>query len=1030
MSARELEGLLADHFEGELDDARAARLDEILAADPDARERFAGLVAVEGMLIARATGPVARRKFTDRVMRTTQARDAKRITTESVMVSLREQRDRRRWRWRLVVAATAAAASLMAAAVVWMTGTDTAGSVVAVGGDGSERPLRYGQVIATPGAEALRIALADGSSLEVSPESKISVQRRRNVELLSGQLSIRCEPDKDDPFTITAAGTHVTAVGTEFIVRSENEWEPPGPGSRVEEGEEQDMRKLVTTVVLVGLVRVTNQFGSVDARAGEAVVSRPGTGPSKTTAWLSELPPEAQGEGVTRIVIEAESMKIEPPMITRRDAKASGESMVLAPRPQGGPVGPLRTNVKGGALTKAFTVERPGSYILMARCRWPDGGSNSFLYSVDGGKEEMLGNTETFRRWHWVTGRAFSLKKGEHTVAIKTREMEARLDVLLLVFAGGVEGQKLADGAKLSNGYVTATATNGSPGVAVRSNRSGVSAMVVLKGGEVTGPLGSVDLLADGKTVGYASGAAKARIRLREAGSFAEVIPGDGAEVVEIGIKGRFALVPGFHVDDVLLDPTMSSRKELCVPAENFMMVIPEGGGSAFVITWPRGGGQIPVLVQSGSGKDARYGAVRINTGGKPVFVGVLDHVGYVDGLNRGLDFTKTVRGRRYKYATVETGIKVPFSAHWWTVIAKAPGKPIPEQPEFIRSSKKPSGGGPVWMWMLKGKPGTGWGDILSGYQQASVIGAGGKWQLDLEQRWGPYLAAILYPKSRAGGSKALSVPPGRTPPNRATLSEILYDTLGQKEVHEIVGFEGFAGRWVGIPEGQPSIPATCAGWGVLPRSLKGKDRKAFIERTQACYNFCYYNKARIDEFRDAAKSIIELCRKRSGDPKLKALAERTIHYAQKCEEFWEEDNLKFRKTAQQFAKKHPEIMSQEEAANASLDAKFFKRMHDYYDKVFKDWAHKDNAKAMKMISRSHWTSPGGMLDGIVWNERKLLNRTCQEATLAGADNPEARQLALEVRAMVRKAMFKPHMKEGAPARSRPHYVITPQAQR
>ena len=112
----------------------------------------------------------------------------------------------------------------------------------------------------------------------------------------------------------------------------------------------------------------------VDARAGEAVLSRPGAGPSKTTAWLSELPPEAQGEGVTRIALEAESMKIEPPMQTRRDIKASGENMVLTPRSQGGPMGPLGESVKGGALTGTFTVERPGSYILMARCRWPDGG--------------------------------------------------------------------------------------------------------------------------------------------------------------------------------------------------------------------------------------------------------------------------------------------------------------------------------------------------------------------------------------------------------------------------------------------------------------------------------------------------------------------------------------------------------------------------------------------------------------------------------------------------------------------------------
>ncbi len=54
MTSPELEDLIARHFEGDLDPAGEARLDELLAADSGAFERFKGLVGVEGLLRARS----------------------------------------------------------------------------------------------------------------------------------------------------------------------------------------------------------------------------------------------------------------------------------------------------------------------------------------------------------------------------------------------------------------------------------------------------------------------------------------------------------------------------------------------------------------------------------------------------------------------------------------------------------------------------------------------------------------------------------------------------------------------------------------------------------------------------------------------------------------------------------------------------------------------------------------------------------------------------------------------------------------
>ena len=47
MSTPEFEDLLARHFEGTLGESGEARLDELLAADPSAFERFRGLCEIQ-----------------------------------------------------------------------------------------------------------------------------------------------------------------------------------------------------------------------------------------------------------------------------------------------------------------------------------------------------------------------------------------------------------------------------------------------------------------------------------------------------------------------------------------------------------------------------------------------------------------------------------------------------------------------------------------------------------------------------------------------------------------------------------------------------------------------------------------------------------------------------------------------------------------------------------------------------------------------------------------------------------------------
>ncbi len=98
--------------------------------------------------------------------------------------------------------------------------------------------------------------------------------------------------------------------------------------------------------------------------------------------------------------------------------------------------------------------------------------------------------------------------------------------------------------------------------------------------------------------------------------------------------------------------------------------------------------------------------------------------------------------------------------------------------------------------------------------------------------------------------------------------------------------------------------------------------------------------------------------------------------------------------------------------SKVALDGEWFAHIRDYYFKVYDDWAEKDNAKAMKMVLREQWTDPGGALDGLVYAERRLVQRLCQEATLAGVENPESRALAIEFRKQLQQALRSGHYKE------------------
>jgi hypothetical protein len=224
------------------------------------------------------------------------------------------------------------------------------------------------------------------------------------------------------------------------------------------------------------------------------------------------------------------------------------------------------------------------------------------------------------------------------------------------------------------------------------------------------------------------SGGALDTSKVKESSNFPLIEVAPAGEALELRCKARFVTVPGFHNDDALFDPTVCKFKTNYVPSDNWLLIVPEGGKSAFVLAWPieesqAPSKQVPVAVVEGSGQDARFGTVRVNFAGRPIFVGVLDNVAYVDGLDtKNIAYTKKVddqdRSLGFKYAEVDTGEKLPVGAHYWTTITRPVGKPDPEYKGWLRSAETAIAGLPSWTWIVVEPPHSTWDDVLSWYQR------------------------------------------------------------------------------------------------------------------------------------------------------------------------------------------------------------------------------------------------------------------------------------------------------------------------
>jgi hypothetical protein len=153
-----------------------------------------------------------------------------------------------------------------------------------------------------------------------------------------------------------------------------------------------------------------------------AVAPTPAPAPAPTPAPIpapTPAPTPTPAPAISGTSFEAEAGAITAPMQIIADASAAGGKYIVQTADSG-----------SGSAQYSLTIPEDGKYQIRARVIAPNGSSNSFYYTLDGNAESAWSLPDTLTNWTWVNGSTFTLAKGTHTLTVKKREKNTKLDAL------------------------------------------------------------------------------------------------------------------------------------------------------------------------------------------------------------------------------------------------------------------------------------------------------------------------------------------------------------------------------------------------------------------------------------------------------------------------------------------------------------------------------------------------------------------------------------------------------------------------
>jgi hypothetical protein len=469
--------------------------------------------------------------------------------------------------------------------------------------------------------------------------------------------------------------------------------------------------------------------------------------------------------------------------------------------------------------------------------------------------------------------------------------------------------------------------------------------------------------------------------------AYVKTTAGEGVEGLRVKAPCRFAILPDFFGDDILVDAAAIPVGRAELPSENFLLHMIPGGNTIVMTVSESRENDIAVTLSDRAPRQIE--ASDVSYGKKPhIWVGVL--------ADRGIWHEHCV-ALADADKTIDLAWKMPFPALWrvdwstvdkmtesWEMLLQQPGGKYVMQGWFGQNEAEGQSFGKEFGPRDWNKPDRKrWNPVLGGFSFPNWIQSDGQgWLQPLRARRyaeggriynfaGP---VVVYPLDRAKAA------PLNTPLDKLTVVDLVRMTLGVGPCQYILDLEGQKRNSRGV--------ATCYARDVINAIYKEgtqlQKRAEIEEQLDAAVAFISNVRERIDlyvQFGHEMSAYLEQQKRR--DPRSAAFCDELLAITKRLDQMFKDKGKEIHTPA--FARQCAENFRQKLLNSTGSDA---------YPRCETQMA--------------AFTSIGGAQDGLVASCRMIVKTLRQRAGIALAMNPELKDVATEIRARTQTMLRNP----------------------
>jgi hypothetical protein len=485
-----------------------------------------------------------------------------------------------------------------------------------------------------------------------------------------------------------------------------------------------------------------------------------------------------------------------------------------------------------------------------------------------------------------------------------------------------------------------------------------------------------------------------ARFRLKRGEVFTHVEPGIGTSQLRVDCPSRFAVLPDFFADDILIDGRNLPADTAELPSESFVLNL-TGKGDAIAMCVFENRRQDVKVAMAGAGEQRKISASEIVFENKPIWIALLEG----PGIWHTLDLKAQDAGK-----VIPLGWHMPFAAQWRVDFTRTNG--LTDSWDMLLQDRK--GGDyikPNWLagGSQRAAPDN---DAVRAIDPGTFgFGTGGTHLSSARGRWSTVLGTYRYPCwSNADGqgyiqplkSKILQFQgpvvvfpinrvPG-TPINSYTVVDVVRNTLGVGPCEYILDLEGQKQEYKGR--------ATCASRDALLRIYGKNQQKQKRDEIEQILNddlaFVKHIRGRINRYVEFShKMRAYLAEQKKIHPELDGFLAEMDNLTQEIDA---------RVEARLNSIKTPDHV-------AAMNAEFRKTLLDYQGQDALQSCRKYTNELVEI---------GGSQDELAGECRWVIKSLRQQAGLRLAQDARVASVVEEIRAKTQEVLRNPAVHEGA----------------